>query len=254
MLRRYNTFVKFLVVSDIHANWTALDAVLLDAEGEYDQIVCCGDLVGYNGRPSEVVAWAQSYCSAVIRGNHDKAVAIAENLEWFNEVARVAAKWTASILPEEQLKYLRELPKGPISTPDFQLWHGAPQDEDEYITNALDAAPCFQYFQMPLAFFGHTHLQGGFFEKGKRVGTIAAPDRKHRDRTWQLENDLYYMVNPGSVGQPRDNDPRAAYALYDADAKLLTLRRVEYNIREAAEEILKAGLPDVLAFRLFEGF
>lgn len=246
--------MKFLVVSDIHANWIALQAVLNDAEGEYDQVVCCGDLVGYNAQPQLVVEWTRSNCAAVIRGNHDKAVANKDNLEWFNDVARTAAEWTAAVLPEADLEYLRALQKGPVIGEHFQLWHGAPQDEDEYITNAFDAAACFQHFRMPLAFFGHTHLQGGFFQKNRRVGTLAAPDRKHRDRVWELETDLYYMVNPGSVGQPRDGDPRAAYALYDTAEKVVTLRRVDYDIQRAAQEIAEAGLPDMLAFRLFEGF
>ncbi len=252
-LRRYNTGVKFLVISDIHANWIALQTVLKNAEGEYDQIICCGDLVGYNARPEQVCAWVQTHCASVIRGNHDKAAATGDNLEWFNEVARRAAQWTASVLQPEQLEYLRTLRQGPVQLEHFQIWHGSPRDEDEYVTNASDATSCFPSFEGQLGFFGHTHVQGGFFRRGARAGTIPSIGREYRDGTLQLENDWQYMVNPGSVGQPRDGDPRAAYVLYEPAQKLVTFRRVEYDIQAAAEEVRQAGLPDVLALRLFEG-
>ncbi len=250
---RYNTVVKFLIVSDIHANWSALQAVLKHAEGEYQQIICCGDLVGYNARPKQVVDWTASNCAAVIRGNHDKVVAGKEKLEWFNEVAKRAALWTMTALDPEQLAYLRNLQQGPVRLEYFHIWHGSPRDEDEYITNTREAAECFSYFELPLAFFGHTHVQGGFFLTGGKVGTIAPIGRKNQERVLELQPDLFYMVNPGSVGQPRDGDPRAAYVLYNSDAKTIVYRRVTYSIEETAQGIRDAGLPDVLALRLFEG-
>jgi predicted phosphodiesterase len=249
----YNLNVRFLVLSDTHANWNALQAVLADAGVEYDQIVCCGDLVGYNAQPSRVIDWTREHCVHTIRGNHDKVVAGLEDLEWFNEVAQSAARWTMDQLTTQQSHYLRDLPKGPITLDNFQMWHGSPRDEDEYITNPREAAPCFPYFVMPLAFFGHTHLQGGFFSTRGRVGAIRQVKREDQGYVLQLEPDVFYMVNPGSVGQPRDGDPRAAYAIYDSDAKTVALRRVEYSVQKSAHEIRHAHLPDVLAFRLFQG-
>ena len=245
--------MKFLIISDIHANWTALQAVLKEAEGEYDQVVCCGDLVGYNARPKQVIEWTESSCAFVIRGNHDKVVAGNEKLEWFNEVAKRAALWTMRNLEGSQLEYLRSLKQGPLRLEYFDLWHGSPRDEDEYVTNARDAAECFAYFEQPLAFFGHTHIQGGFFLTGGKVGLIAPVGRKHEQRVLELQPDLLYMVNPGSVGQPRDGDARAAYVLYNSEAKTVTYHRVSYSVEETAETIRTAGLPDVLALRLFEG-
>ena len=245
--------MRFLILSDPHANWQALDAVLADAQGDYDQIICCGDLVGYNAQPGTVVAWTREHCASVIRGNHDKVVAGLEDLEWFNEVAQSAARWTIEVLKPEHLDYLRNLPMGPLLLEHFHIWHGSPRDEDEYITNARDAAECFSYFDHPLAFFGHTHLQGGFFLKAGRVSAIPAVRNRDSESTWQLEPDTVYMVNPGSVGQPRDGDPRAAYATYDSDHKVVSLRRVAYPIEKTVKEISAAQLPDMLGLRLFQG-
>jgi predicted phosphodiesterase len=245
--------VQFLILSDIHANWHALEAVLADAKGKFQQIICCGDIVGYNPRPAEALEWTRAHCAYVIRGNHDKVVAGIDDLEWFNEVAQAAALWTREQLNREQIGYLRELQMGPLKLEHFHVWHGSPLDEDEYVTMPREATPCFAAFELPLAFFGHTHLQGGFFRKPRRTGRIGAVPSKHQESVIALEPDTFYMINPGSIGQPRDGDPRAAYAIFDSEQKTVFLRRVEYPIQKTAEEILKAGLPDVLALRLFEG-
>jgi predicted phosphodiesterase len=245
--------LQFLVISDAHANWHALAAVLADAQGKFDRIVCCGDLVGYNAQPSRVLDWTREHCEHVIRGNHDKVVAGLEDLDWFNEVAQAAARWTIDQLDEEQLLYLRGLQPGPLQLEHFYMCHGSPGDEDEYVTTSREAAGCFERFGLPLAFFGHTHLQGGFFARHGRVGTIPAVRKTRGEGILALEPDTFYMVNPGSVGQPRDGDPRAAYAIFDSELRTVTLRRVEYPIQEAAEEIIRVGLPDMLALRLFQG-
>lgn len=245
--------MQFLILSDIHANWHALEAVLRDAKGKYQEAVCCGDLVGYNPQPDRVTRWVRENCTQVIRGNHDKVVAGIEELEWFNEVAQVAVKWTIAHMEEAGRAYLRDLPKGPVKGEHFQMWHGSVMDEDEYIASVREAAPHFEQFDLPLAFFGHTHLQGGFFATHGRVGLLPLVGEGERERTIEMEPDVLYMVNPGSVGQPRDGDPRAAYAIYDSEKKLLHLRRTEYPVEKTATEIQRAGLPDVLGIRLFHG-
>lgn len=245
--------MQFLILSDLHANWQALQAVVEDARGEYDQVVCCGDIVGYNPNPSEVLEWARGNCAALVRGNHDKVVAGIDDIEWFNDVAKVSARWTMHVLSRKQLEYLTELPTGPTRLEHFHIWHGSPSDEDEYISAAAQALPRFTAFELPLAFFGHTHLQGGFFSKYGRVGRIPQVPPEERELSFMLEPDTLYMVNPGSVGQPRDNDPRAAYALYNPDTKVVTLRRKPYPVDRTAALIREAGLPDVLGFRLFSG-
>ncbi len=245
--------MHFLIVADLHANWHALESVLADASGKFDQIICCGDLVGYNPQPARVLEWTRQNCASVIRGNHDKVVAGLEDLEWFNEIAQIAARWTIGQLDDEQIDYLRHLQKGPVQLEHFHVCHGSPRDEDEYLTSPREAAPSFPLLELPLAFFGHTHLQGGFTFRRGRVGIIAAVRKNERESTITLEPDSVYMVNPGSVGQPRDGDARAAYAMYDTDQKIVTLRRVDYPIDKTAREILEAGLPDLLGLRLYQG-
>lgn len=245
--------MQFLIISDLHANWYALEAVLADAKGKYEETICCGDLVGYNPHPDRVTRWAAANCSAVIRGNHDKVVAGIEDLEWFNEVAQTAARWTMAHIDRPQMAYLHNLGMGPRKGEFFEIWHGSLADEDEYVTSTREAAPLFERLELPLGFFGHTHLQGGFFKRYGRVGLIprVAPDESRR--TIELDPDTLYMINPGSVGQPRDGDPRAAYAIYDSNKKTVTLCRVEYAVQKTAAEIQDAGLPEVLGLRLFHG-
>lgn len=246
--------MQFLILSDIHANWQALETVLRDAEGSYQRLVCCGDLVGYNPDPARVIDWVQQNDVPVIRGNHDKVVAGLEGLEWFNEVAQAAALWTQGQLGPAQMQFLRDLPEGPKVLDNFEIWHGSPADEDEYLTASTEAAPRFEAMTTTVGFFGHTHLQGGFFSKYGRVGAIGQVPKGDRERVLELEPDVRYMINPGSVGQPRDRDPRAAYAIYDDQARTVTYRRIDYPIRETARAIQSAGLPDVLGFRLLVGF
>jgi len=246
--------VRYLILSDTHANWYALEAVLADAEGKYDQAVCCGDLVGYNPAPVPVIDWTRKNCTAVVRGNHDKVISGIESLEWFNDVAKAAALWTMAQLSSEQLDYLRGLQLGPSKLEHFHIWHGSPRDEDEYINTPREAVPACEYLDIPLGFFGHTHVQGIFFSKHRRLGALPSVPRSETEFTLELEPDVLYIVNAGSVGQPRDGDSRAAYALYDTAQKTVSLRRVPYPVEKTAAEIKKAGLPDVLAQRLFYGF
>jgi predicted phosphodiesterase len=246
--------VRFLIISDIHANLQALEAVLADAEGKYEQVVCCGDLVGYNPNPGAVIEWTERSCSAVVRGNHDKVVSGIDSLDWFNDVAKTAARWTMAELTKDQLAFLQALPQGPVTIEGFQIWHGSPDDEDEYLTNSQDAAHAFDRLEQNMGFFGHTHLQGVFFSKHKRYGAVPGVPKDQQELVFQIEPDVQYLINPGSVGQPRDGDPRAAYALFDTSEKLFSLRRVSYSIQATAEAIKNAGLPEVLAQRLFYGF
>lgn len=245
--------MQFLILSDIHANWHALEAVLAHAGKGYDSIVCLGDIVGYNAEPARVTAWVQAHCSSVIRGNHDKVVAGIDDLEWFNPIARSAALWTREHLGPEDLAYLRNLAQGPTLLGDFALCHGSPRDEDEYLPGPEEAAEVFPHLDLPVTFFGHTHLQGGFFQRHRRVGRIAAVPSDLEEAVLELDPDDLYLINPGSVGQPRDGDPRAAYAIFDTGRQTVSLRRVRYPVEKTAAEINAAGLPDALALRLFRG-
>ena len=238
--------MRYLILSDIHSNWEALTAVLAGAEGNYDQILSCGDLVGYGPDPNAVVDWARANLKASIRGNHDKACVGMEDLEWFNPVARRSAEWTTEVLSVENREYLRNLAAGPLAFDDFQILHGSPADEDEYLVTEEEARYISTLVTTSISFFGHTHLQGGFMLH--RNGVRLLPPH-----TFQPENDTRYLVNPGSVGQPRDHDPHAGYAIYKPQVRLVEFGRVAYDVEETQRKIIEAGLPDLLASRLSIG-
>ena len=239
--------MPYLILSDIHANYEALEAVLEDAQGRYDRILCLGDLVGYGADPNKVVEWAKANVKSVIRGNHDRACAGTDPLENFNPSARASAFWTRSTLTADNRSYLERLPRGPLRVEDVDLVHGSPLDEDEYLVGPDDVRFLVEYLETKLTFFGHTHLQGGFLLAPRSVKVLTP------DRVTQMQPDYYYLINPGSVGQPRDGDPRAAYALYSPEDRTVEYGRVPYDIGKAAAKILQAGLPESLAARLFEG-
>ena len=246
--------MRYLVISDIHSNWEALNAVLEDADGKYDQVLCLGDIIGYGADPNAVVDWVRTNVKAIVRGNHDRACVGLEDLEWFNPVAQAASQWTMDRLSPENTVFVRELPTGPVTVENFQLLHGSPVDEDDYLVNAVDAGSAFPYAESSLLFFGHTHIQGGFRWQRQKVQSIGKLHPVWQKRyLLEIDPDSAYLINPGSVGQPRDNDPRAAYVLFDAAEEVLFYHRVPYDIKTAQEKILSAGLPELLATRLASG-
>jgi predicted phosphodiesterase len=245
--------VRYLILSDLHANLEALEAVLKHAAGGYEQILCCGDLVGYGADPNPVTEWVRANCPLVVRGNHDRASTGQDDLEWFNPVARDAAIWTQNNLSPENAQYIHDLPRGPIMVEDFEVVHGSPFDEDEYVIGAVEAEQAFGYLQARIAFFGHTHVQGGFLWNHSRVETIMRMSSHRDSESLDIDPDCAYLINPGSVGQPRDNDPRAAYAFFDSVAKRVSYQRVVYDVAGAQQRILDAGLPPILAERLAVG-
>ena len=245
--------MRFLILSDVHANWEALEAVLAHAAGLYDRILCTGDLVDYGADPNAVVDWARRTAPVLVRGNHDKVCAGLADFEWFSPAARVSAVWTSDSLSGANLDYLRALPRGPLPVQDFQLLHGSPLDEDEYLLESAEVSLIQPYLQCSLTFFGHTHLQGGFLANGGEFETIpGAPDGSD-ERVFEIPRGCLCLVNPGSVGQPRDRDPRAAYLLYSDEEHLVRYRRVPYDIETAQQKIRAAGLPRSLAERLALG-
>jgi predicted phosphodiesterase len=246
--------VRYLLLSDVHGNFEALEAVLADAAGHYDQIVCCGDLVGYGPDPNRVVDWAQRNVHAVIRGNHDRACCgMDDDLEWFNPVAQAATRWTMSVLTQANLDWLRALTQGPIAVDGFLVAHGSPLDEDEYVISLGDAANVFAYLESSVTFFGHTHLQGGFAWVNGWQYSIVRPRHDQPFVCLEIDPRGAYLINPGSVGQPRDGDARAAYALFDSQSSELTLRRAAYDYAAVGRKIEQAGLPPALGSRLAVG-
>lgn len=246
--------MRYLIISDLHSNWEALQAVLDEAANKYDQVLCCGDIVGYGADPNPVVDWVRRNVLATVRGNHDRACVGLEDLEWFNPVAQAASLWTMSSLSATNADFIRELPMGPVNVENFQLIHGSPVDEDDYLVNVNDAGGAFPYAESSLVFFGHTHLQGGFRWRREQVEAIGKLHPEWQSR-YLLEIDpaSAYLINPGSVGQPRDGDPRAGYVLYDSQERILFYHRVPYDVETTQRKIREAGLPELLAARLSVG-
>ena len=250
--------MRILLISDIHANLEALDACLAAAPA-HDIVFNLGDVVGYGASPNEVIERSRSLGKVFVRGNHDKAVTGLMDLDDFNPLAAAAALWTHETLTSENLEWLRALPHGPIAVPEFpeiQLVHGSPMDEDEYVVSLGDALAPLISLTVPLTFFGHTHLQGGFFANGAAADGFRPEYRtvgQQETVSFQLKPSSRYLINPGSVGQPRDGDWRAAFALFDSDAQVVHFHRTPYNLKSAQDRIFAAKLPPRLATRLAAG-
>jgi diadenosine tetraphosphatase ApaH/serine/threonine PP2A family protein phosphatase len=243
--------MRVLVISDIHANYTALEAVLKDA-GQVDETWCLGDLVGYGPDPNAVVEEVHDIPKLTcILGNHDMAAIGKMPLEAFNGDARRSLIYHEKVITASSMDFMRSLSANIKVRGDATLAHGSPRDPLwEYILNALSARVNFEHFETPWCFVGHTHIQCMFAldEKTDRV-TL---DQTKADKAIALRPKM--ILNPGSVGQPRDRDPRAAYAIYDTEAFTWTPRRVTYNIPEVQERIRAAGLPEKHAVRIGEGW
>ena len=241
----------YLIISDVHANLEALEAVLA-AAGRYDHALVLGDLVGYGADPNAVVERIRALPAATfIRGNHDKVATRLASVEHFNHLARFAIQWTTEALTPENFEWLAALPAGPVAVDDLaEICHGAPFDEDAYIFDDLDVRRAMATASRPLCLFGHTHVPAAF-RLADDISMIG-PVRGERFRL-TLDADARYLVNCGAVGQPRDGDPRAAFALLDTDERTLTVRRVSYDIGTAQAKIIGADLPEVLAQRLAIG-
>ncbi|HEX5069925.1 MAG TPA: metallophosphoesterase family protein [Vicinamibacterales bacterium] len=243
--------MRYLILSDLHANLQALDATLADAATVgYDEVLILGDLVGYGGDPAAVIDRTMGLSSRwLIRGNHDKVCAGIESPVLFNDVARIAAEWTHDTLSPDHLATLAKLPMGPVQvSPEIEICHGAPFDEDYYVFEETDAARAMASATARICLFGHTHVPTLFAKADDPFGGQMDGADEYR-----LPVSGPALINVGSVGQPRDRDPRAAYGLLDTDRGTITLRRVAYDIAGAQAQIVAAGLPAWLALRLERG-
>ena len=245
--------MRYLILTDIHANLEALETCLTDARARgYDETLVLGDIVGYGPDPNAVIdAIRRLKPKAIVRGNHDKVALGMNQAEGFHAAARAAAHWMLESLTEQNREWLVALPMGPtIIDGEIEICHGAPFDEDAYIFDELDARHAFEASTAPVCFYGHTHF-AVVFRLIKDLLEVVSP--ANGDTLLTIEPQARYLVNPGSVGQPRDGDPRAAYVIYDTDTKQLDLIRLAYPLEMTQEKMLKVGLPDPLARRLALG-
>ncbi|MBI5369241.1 MAG: metallophosphoesterase family protein [Planctomycetes bacterium] len=239
--------MRYAVLADVHANLEALEAVLEEIQKEkIDKIVCLGDVVGYGANPTECIAKLRSLNTCVVAGNHDFATIDKLNVDFFNSYAREAALWTRKVLTKEDAAYLGTL-KLVDTVDNFMLVHSTLYSPElfEYIQTSYDAHLSFSNMATPLCFLGHSHVPVTFIQK-RMVTFTMEPKVK-------LDANSKTMVNVGSVGQPRDENPEAAFAIYDSDDNMIWIRRVKYDIEKAARKIIKAGLPEILAERLRYG-
>jgi predicted phosphodiesterase len=249
--------VRILILSDIHSNLEALDACLA-ASPAYDVAVNLGDMVGYGASPNEVIERSRGLGKYFVRGNHDKAAVGLLELRDFNPIAGLAALWTREQLTPENSGWLQSLPCGPIQVENLagvQFVHGSPRDEDEYVVNQQDAETVFADVTVPVSFLGHTHLQGSFSSDG--ANRVFRPQynsvAKHESSELKLDVGNRYLINPGSVGQPRDGDWRSGFAVFDSESQIVSFHRLPYDLRKAQDRIINANLPQRLATRLAAG-
>lgn len=239
--------MRYGIIGDIHGNLEALQVVLKDIEQQKcTQVVCLGDIVGYGANPKECLDIMRSMNVPTVKGNHDEYIGVDDNPEGFNEAAAEAVNWSRAQLTADDRQYLRELKYFRLVA-NFSIVHAtldAPQRWG-YVFDKLEAASSFTYQNTQICFFGHTHVPLAFIrDTGIRGGTYSK---------FRVEPGKKYFVNIGSVGQPRDGDPRAAYVIYDFDRQTIELRRLDYDIATAQKKIRAAGLPDRLADRLAVG-
>jgi len=246
--------MRYLVISDIHANLEAYDTVLeASTPLGWERIVILGDLVGYGADPNAICDRVREQAPhALIRGNHDKVGAGIESAEGFNSVARNAIRWTHDTLTDDNRAWLAALPTGPVLVDEaFEICHGTPFDEDAYVFDDLDALRALHAARRPLCLFGHTHVQVGYSILRNQFAVETPGDSRPFDIA--LKDEARYLINPGSVGQPRDGDPRAGFAVVDTETRRVTIHRIAYPVAKAQARIIEEGLPEILAERLAVG-
>ncbi|MBN2246940.1 MAG: metallophosphoesterase family protein [Candidatus Aminicenantes bacterium] len=245
--------MRYLIFTDIHGNLEAFKKVLsFSKKKRIDHHLFLGDLVGYGASPNECIQKIQSLTNiSTVRGNHDKAVCTEESIKAFNPIAAAAILWTQKNLRKKNLNFLCKIKKGPkIINNDITICHGTPFDEDAYIFGEFDAAEAFLHMRTQICFFGHTHFPYVYTEKN---GLVQGQYITKNVKDLKIEPDTRYLINPGSVGQPRDRDNRAGFAVYDSDKNVIDFYRVNYNIENAQKKILSQNLPPALAERLTLG-
>jgi predicted phosphodiesterase len=244
--------MRIAIIADIHANLEALQAVLEQIHAlKVDEIVCLGDIVGYNANPNECVDSLRKEKILSVLGNHDACASGLEEPYRFNALAQRALFWTREHLTEENRSFLVDLPREKRVHDSF-LFHGSIHDTNRYILSRDDVVNNFQSLAglagaLKLGYFGHTHVRTALCDSQGSVSMIKSLELA-------LSPDKRYLINPGSVGQPRDGDPRAAFLVYDSTEHFIIFHRIEYDFRKCQDKVIRAGLPPQLAERLGQGW
>jgi predicted phosphodiesterase len=236
--------MRYGIISDVHANLPALEEVLRELEG-LDEVIYLGDLVGYGPNPNECIERVRERCGVVIRGNHDVAAIGGKDLSWFNEYAREAIVWTSKMLSYENRSYLEGLQER-VDLDEWTIVHGSLLDHtDEYILSSIEANKSLEILERKILFVGHTHVPSIFYLGGAR--------RLLDGEKIPLERREKAIVNVGSVGQPRDGNPRASFGIVDTEEGEIEIRRISYDITRTQEMMRREGLPRYLIERLSVG-
>ena len=242
--------MRYAIIADIHANLTAFEAVLEDMErrGGVDEIWCLGDIVGYGPDPHECIERLRQYNHVCVAGNHDWGAIGKISTADFNPDAALACQWTAGQLNKKDVKYLEKLPLA-IDKDTFKLVHGSPREPIwEYVISASIARENFNFFQSPYCLVGHSHVPLVFREEDG-----SCTSSRLVDNIGLAVGESRLILNPGGVGQPRDGDPRASYAIYDSETRIVKLHRIPYDVVATQDRMMEKGLPVRLAVRLQRG-
>jgi len=242
--------MKTLLLSDIHANLTALEAVLADA-GHVEAVWCLGDLVGYGPNPDEVInQFRELPRLKAVRGNHDKVIADLESSSLFNPAAAFSAEWSKLKISPANFQYLKKLPKGPQVVDRFiTICHGSTFDEDYYVFSQFEASESFKFMETSIGFFGHTHFPIIYYLRNQKLDVVPLSENTRI----KLDGNTRYLINPGSIGQPRDKNPASSYIVFDSTKMEISFNRFTYEVSKTQKKIREAGLPELLASRLEAG-
>lgn len=244
--------MRYLIFSDIHSNLEAFEKLLsLDVIESIDKFLFLGDLVGYGADPNDTITkFRNMEHTHAIRGNHDKVISNLESSSLFNPVAAFSAEWSKVKLSEENREFLKNMKKGPLVIDHFlTICHGATFDEDYYVFSVFEAVESMKFMKTSIGFFGHTHFPVIYFQRNNKLNAIPLNSQKKI----KLDPNTRYLINPGSIGQPRDKNPKSSFIVYDSDKREILFSRYEYNIKRTQKKIRAAGLPELLASRLESG-
>jgi len=244
--------MKYLIFSDIHSNLEAFEKLLsLKKAQEVDKFLFLGDMVGYGADPNDTIALFRSIKNIhFIRGNHDKVVANLESSSLFNPVAAFSAEWSKVQITKENQEFLKSIKKGSEIVDHFiTLCHGSTFDEDYYVFSMFEAVESFKFMETSIGFFGHTHFPIIYLLRNEKIDIVPL----NRNNKIKLDPNTRYLINPGSIGQPRDKNPNPSFMIFDSKRREISFYRFSYNLKKTQQKIREAGLPEILASRLESG-